>query len=274
MLDFQNKLFYICLVDIVLRRVFYKKMIMEEIKQKNSIDIGTFFKKSGYKILILGILALIMLKKDLAFSINLKSPQRVEQPKNAPSIPKQGNKKESKITKKQPIQSKEGTSSMGGIIAPVPSETSAFQALQKVDKKIREAYIRRFSHVAIDEMRKFKIPASIVLAQGILSSTAGTSVAAKQGNNHFNMTCEEWTGDVVNLSNGYCYRSYISPWRSFRNHSEFITSGKYQLLKNYSTTDYKKWAEGMSKIGFSNQKNYKKQLIDTIEKYQLTRFDQ
>ncbi len=244
-------------------------------KETNPLIID-FLKKSGLKILLVAIVAIVIIKKDFSFNFNLKSPTRQESPKQpyvAP--PNKGQIKENKITKshQEKVDANQPPSSSSIIIPTPKSNQSALEKLNDVDKKMRDSYIRRFSHVAVDEMKKFKIPASIVLAQALLCSSAGTSPLAQVGKNHFNLTCDNWTGNVVNLDNGTCYRDFVSPWRSFRNHSEMITSGSYKSLLSIGTTDYKRWAYGIEKGGFSKEKNYAKQLVTTIEKYNLKRFD-
>lgn len=236
-----------------------------------------FIKKSGLKVVLLVVVALVVINKDFSFSLNLQSPTREQAPKQpyvAPQQP-QGQIKENKITEKhqEKISSNKEPSKSSIINAAPKSNKSAFEQLKAVDKKMRESYIRRFSHVAVDEMKKFKIPASIVLAQALLNSAAGTNQVALQGKNHFNLSCENWSGDAVNFSDGTCYREFVSPWRSYRNHSKIITTGNYKHLKSLGTNDYKRWAFGIEKGGFSKEKKYAKQLVNTIELYNLNRFD-
>lgn len=241
-------------------------------------DIVTdFIKKSGIKVLILGIILLVIIKKDFSFSINLKSPKgNTQQEQMIPPVPpaSQGQvKKESKITETYTEQGKEDLSKSSIIHSDEPTNLTYEETLAKVDDKMKGAYIRRFSHVAIDEMRKLKIPASISLAQGILLSAAGTSQQALNGNNHFNLVCgENWKGDKMNFDNGKCFRAYTSPWRSFRNHSELLIAN-HDYLTDLGTTDYQAWANELEKIKFSTQKNYAQQLISVIELFNLNRFD-
>ena len=144
---------------------------------------------------------------------------------------------------------------------------------------VTEAYIKRFSKVAMDEMRIYKIPASITLAQGILESESGNSRLAKKGNNHFGIKCgSSWNGKTIRHDDDRrheCFRVYSSPWESYRDHSKFLTSSKrYSGLFKYKITDYKSWAHGLKKAGYATDRRYPKRLIKIIEDYKLYRFDE
>ena len=145
-------------------------------------------------------------------------------------------------------------------------------------------YINQYNGIAVEEMHRTGIPASITLGQGILESRWGTSQLARESNNHFGIKCKgDWTGDTYyakddDYENGQlvasCFRAYESPEVSYLDHSEFLMSNsRYQPLFQLSKTDYKGWAKGLKKCGYATDKNYAKNLIATIEKYQLQRFD-
>ncbi len=147
-----------------------------------------------------------------------------------------------------------------------------------------QKYIDQYSAIAVEEMHRTGIPASITLAQGIVESRWGTSQLAVRSNNHFGIKCKgNWSGgkhfykddDYVNgkLVKS-CFRTYESPEASYLDHSEFLmTNSRYQSLFNLPKTDYKSWAKGLKKAGYATDRNYAKNLIVTIEKYQLHRFD-
>jgi LysM repeat protein len=142
-----------------------------------------------------------------------------------------------------------------------------------------KAYVKKFSKVAMDEMRIYKIPASITLAQGILESGSGNSRLSKEGNNHFGIKCgSTWTGKKIRHNDDKrheCFRVYPSPWGSYRDHSKFLTNNKrYSSLFDYKITDYKSWAYGLKKAGYATDKKYPKRLIKIIEDHQLYRFDE
>ena len=141
-----------------------------------------------------------------------------------------------------------------------------------------EAYIAQYSSIAIEEMNKFNIPASITLAQGILESGSGESRLATEGNNHFGIKCHDnWNGETIiedDDEKGECFRKYSKAIDSYRDHSLFLTQReRYLFLFEYKNTEYKKWAEGLKKAGYATNPEYPNLLINLIEKYDLTRFD-
>jgi len=149
----------------------------------------------------------------------------------------------------------------------------------KAQTEASKAYVSRFNKVAMDEMRIYKIPASITLAQGILESGSGNSELSRKSNNHFGIKCgSSWTGKTIRHHDdrrNECFRVYPSPWGSFRDHSKFLKNNKrYSSLFNYKITDYKSWAYGLKKAGYATDKRYPKRLIKIIEDNQLYRYDQ
>ena len=112
-------------------------------------------------------------------------------------------------------------------------------------------YIDYFSQVAMDEMRTYKIPASITLAQGILESGSGKGRLAIQANNHFGIKCHDWNGPEIyhdDDEDQECFRKYSAPEYSYRDHSIFLTSrDRYSKLFDLSISDYKNWAKGLKK---------------------------
>ena len=140
-----------------------------------------------------------------------------------------------------------------------------------------EAYIQKYSSIAQEEMRKYGIPASITLAQGILESGSGKSKLATEANNHFGIKCHDtWNGATMYLDDdapNECFRKYKSVEQSFEDHSLFLKKPRYQELFGLEITDYKGWAQGLKKCGYATSPAYAKSLIDLIEKYDLTQFD-
>ena len=141
----------------------------------------------------------------------------------------------------------------------------------------REKYIRDFQDIAIEQMHKTGIPASITLAQACLESGDGTSYLAKEGNNHFGIKCHGWKGKTIRYDDdrkNECFRKYDSAEESFRDHSDFLVSGgRYAFLFDLEPTDYKGWAKGLKKAGYATNPNYAERLIRIIEEYQLYRLD-
>ncbi|MBP7272318.1 MAG: LysM peptidoglycan-binding domain-containing protein [Saprospiraceae bacterium] len=149
-------------------------------------------------------------------------------------------------------------------------------------------YIVRFKSLAITEMERTGIPASIKLAQGLLECNAGRSTLAVQANNHFGIKCAGgWSGPTFYLrdddkdSDGNliesCFRKYNDPESSFVDHSEFLRDPKkvnrYGFLFNLDRRDYRKWANGLKQSGYATEQRYADLLITIIEEYQLYRFD-
>ena len=139
-------------------------------------------------------------------------------------------------------------------------------------------YIDKYSDIAIKEMKRTGVPASITLAQGILESNAGQSVLATKGNNHFGIKCHnDWKGKTMKMDDNApkeCFRVYPNAEASFRDHSDSLRSRhRYKSLFDRKQTDYKGWARGLKKAGYATDPGYADKLITLIEDYELYRFD-
>lgn len=144
--------------------------------------------------------------------------------------------------------------------------------------KTDEQYIQKFAMYAVEEMEKYKIPASITLAQGLLETGGGQSRLALQGNNHFGIKCkEDWTGKTMKHTDdapNECFRVYDDPRQSYEDHSKFLAFRKYYVnLFKIDMMDYKGWAHGLKKAGYATNPKYAYILIDKIEKNKLYEFD-
>ena len=140
------------------------------------------------------------------------------------------------------------------------------------------AYIDKFGPIAKAEMHKYKIPASITLAQGLLESGFGFGRLASEGNNHFGIKCHsDWEGKKIyhdDDEKGECFRVYKDPVTSYRDHSLFLTTrSRYDFLFNIKTHDYEGWAKGLKKAGYATDPKYPDKLISLIERFDLNRFD-
>lgn len=142
----------------------------------------------------------------------------------------------------------------------------------------QEEYIQTYKDIAIDEMKKHKIPASITLAQGLLESGSGNSKLAVSANNHFGIKCHGWAGKKFYMDDdekNECFRSYKNPKESYYDHSLFLTQrDRYANLFKLKITDYKGWANGLKKAGYATNPRYPDLLIGLIERLDLTKFDQ
>lgn len=138
-------------------------------------------------------------------------------------------------------------------------------------------YIDQYKDLAIEQMLKHRIPASITLAQGLLESGAGRSELARKGNNHFGIKCHGWSGRSVYHDDDEtqeCFRAYNSAKESFEDHSKFLaTSARYKRLFQLPRTDYKSWAYGLKECGYATNPQYAQKLIQLIELYQLHQYD-
>jgi LysM repeat protein len=141
----------------------------------------------------------------------------------------------------------------------------------------REAYISTYSELAMKEMARVGIPASITLAQGCLESGNGNSRLAVKGNNHFGIKCHEWTGKKIyhdDDARNECFRSYKSAYESYMDHSHFLTTkSRYASLFELKLHDYRGWAKGLKKAGYATANNYASLLINIIEDHELYRYD-
>ena len=139
-------------------------------------------------------------------------------------------------------------------------------------------YVNTYSQVAINEMKKFGIPASITMAQGILESSSGKGELALKSNNHFGIKCHStWKGKKVyhdDDEKGECFRKYRNPETSYRDHSLFLKSrSRYGFLFKLKISNYIKWAKGLRKAGYATDPAYANKLISIIERYELWKLD-
>ena len=146
------------------------------------------------------------------------------------------------------------------------------------DKSPQEIYIEKYSALAVAEMYRSGVPASITLAQGLLESGYGLSRLAVKGNNHFGIKCHNnWRGGKIyhdDDSRGECFRKYDSPEESFRDHSDFLRyRDRYKFLFDLQVTDYQGWAYGLKKAGYATDPSYPSKLIRLIEAYSLHEYD-
>ncbi|MHC8948757.1 glucosaminidase domain-containing protein [Sphingobacterium hungaricum] len=139
------------------------------------------------------------------------------------------------------------------------------------------AYIERYKNIAINEMNRYGIPASIKLGQAILESGMGNSYLALEANNHFGIKCGGvWNGKSVtrpddNIND--CFRVYANAEESFKDHSQFLLRKRYEKLFALRKDDYKAWARGLKDAGYATNPKYPELLIGIIERYDLHRFD-
>ena len=158
-------------------------------------------------------------------------------------------------------------------------KTTKVSARKALKIKKQKKYVERFAGVAQSEMRKYGIPASIKLAQGLIESNAGASRLTQKNSNHFGMKCFS-----RNCGKGHCsnftddihkdfFRIYKSAWASYRAHSIMLQNKRYKPLYKLKKNDYKAWAYGLKKAGYATDKKYAEKLINIIEELGLHEYD-
>ena len=140
-----------------------------------------------------------------------------------------------------------------------------------------QTYINQYKDLAIEQMLRYRIPASITLAQGLFESAAGRSDLVRQGNNHFGIKCHNWTGPTQyhdDDARGECFRVYQDARDSYEDHSKFLAcQPRYARLFQLSQRDYKGWARGLKACGYATNPQYANKLIQIIELYKLNEYD-
>jgi len=212
-----------------------------------------------FKLSLLALILYMVFQKDMHFQVNMKSPNHLFS--------------DDRSHNEEPTALSMSLTHPDG---PSQSMTSkkANSPLSLADDKV-QAYINRFSRIAIMEMQKFQIPASIKMGQGLLASQAGNNLLATKFNNHFGTLCadvETACGQFTSGNTNVQVKKYESAWEGWRDHSTMISAGPYTELKKHGK-DYKKWAVGIAKIGYGNNQSYSQQLISVIEQYQLYKLD-
>jgi LysM repeat protein len=159
------------------------------------------------------------------------------------------------------------------IITVVTSSSNLFA--QKISP---DEYIHTYCSMAVAEMKRSGIPASVTLAQGILETECGNSELVKKSNNHFGIKCKStWAGESVSHTDdapNECFRKYNNPADSYKDHSDYLkTSPRYAALFQLSPSDYKGWAYGLKKAGYATNPQYPQIVISNIEKYNLQQYD-
>lgn len=207
----------------------------------------SFWRISLLKVTMLAVVIILVTQKDIRFSVNLKAPLagigQAEQPKAVAAA----NRSLSKFSLSDALPFGKKSE----------EETEEVSVSDLHPDQVNQ-YVGRFSKVAVAEMRKFGIPASIKMAQAILESQAGQSSAVKEMNNHFGKPLHQM--------------EYVSAWENWRAHS-LLLKNEYSSLFD-DAYGYTQWAKGLQKLHYSSDKQYASKLITIIEKYELTLLDE
>ena len=172
-------------------------------------------------------------------------------------------------------------SSKFSILAPVKRISAlllVFLLVTAASPGAYQNYIHKYSSIAVSEMKRTGVPASITLAQGLVESAAGESTLASKSNNHFGIKCHsDWKGRKTYLDDdkaGECFRVYSNAAASFKDHSDFLRyQDRYKSLFDLDPTDYEGWARGLKKAGYATDPKYAEKLIKVIEDYELYKYD-
>lgn len=248
-------------------------------------NIRAFLNKYWFNLGLGCFIAFMLIEKD--FSINFRLADPIPESGSIKMLPEDELTKQPS-TKKFSLKGFKGVQSQRGSLldqipsytAPTPQPTPTQEpanpivALRQIDESQISTFLQRFGNVAGNEMKKFGIPASIILGQAMLGSAAGTNELASELNNYFARKCDSnWSGPRAQRY-GKCYSKFETAWNAFREQSLFLSNGPYSHLTNLDPKDYSRWAKGLEMSGYHSNPGYGQQLIEVIEEYQLHRFDQ
>ncbi len=236
------------------------------------------------KVIVLVVLAYMLHNKDINFQVNMNSAAKEAEQVKSEQIEQKKEEVEEEIPVSTPRQQgkvESNKKSRFGALVSIFSGKGKEKTVKEMEEGVMPssniseeaiyAFIKRFHHVAVSEHRKFGIPASITLANGIYQSSAGGSEKVSAANNYFNIPCtQDWDGMMKDLE-GKCFRKYENAWASFRGHSQFITT-HFSSLKSLGQ-DYGKWAEGLQQMGYARDGELAKELKTIIKKYNLHKYD-
>jgi flagellum-specific peptidoglycan hydrolase FlgJ len=203
-------------------------------------------------------------------SCNVTKPVIITKKVSPSSSKKVATRSVKKTNEAKPILKKEQRNDDGEVI----ESTS----VTYVGTDVIGRYIIDYRDIAMSNMRIYGIPASIILAQGILESGAGRGDLCLRANNHFGIKCHEgWIGESVRHDDDAsqeCFRKYDEPAASFNDHALFLTGrSRYSSLFNLAKEDYKGWANGLRSAGYATDPKYPEKLISYIERYNLGQYD-
>lgn len=247
--------------------------------QQMTRQFWPYLRRYWLRIGLAGIVLFVLFQKEISFSMSFGPP---EVPRQAPTpsepelpVDYRTNQRETLTEASKPIRESAiidrlevfpNWSGKGG-------QFPLIEGLQNQEESVVQAFIDRFVDVARTEQQKFGIPASIVLANGLLFSQAGKTEAVGVGNNYFQLGCTtDWQGATFQQSRR-CLRGYESAWMSFRDHSYYITTGNFAHLRLLEPVDHHAWAKGLEKAGFGETPHLAEQLELLIERFELDRLD-
>lgn len=192
-------------------------------------------------------------------------------------------KKQAAVQRSRTVATKKKQTPVKSISRNYPSTNNTTEVIQSTSKTVVTSnlisdYVLQYKDIAMGNMQKYGIPASIILAQGILESGAGRGDLAVTANNHFGIKChKDWLGESVRHdddSSQECFRKYKEASESYKDHALFLVGkNRYASLFTYEKDDYKAWAKGLRACGYATDPNYPDKLISYIERYNLHQYD-
>lgn len=246
----------------------------------------------------LGLAAFLLIRKDVSINLNLNAVAQPlgaydsdyaddgaapegQQPMNVsmltPSAPSTKAVTVSHLSTERKPTSKDPN--LANTYSNVSKYSDEDLARRAAKRKKQLAYVKRYAEVAQKEMEKYKIPASITLAQGLLESNVGESRLATKNNNHFGIKCfsrkckKGHCSNFTDDSHKDFFRKYKSAWESFRAHSLLLRADRYKPLYKLKEKDYEGWAKGLKKAGYATDPHYAEKIIELIEDLELYDYD-
>jgi hypothetical protein len=225
-----------------------------------------------FKIGLVALFLYAFLSKDFSFNIQIQAPERpATQPDDYQT--RRQSRKET-LTDSGDVQAQ--ASNRFDFLPAWGTDDSEYLILRlnRLEAEDIEQFLQRFSHVAETEQEKYGIPASIILANSLLQSEAGTHYLVSRGNNYFGLPCsDDWQGQTQDGEKGECLRRYDNAWMSFRDHSLYYTTGNNSQLRQLAGKNHQRWAKAMEDSPANTTKRLADQLLELIEKFDLARFD-
>ena len=237
----------------------------------------------------------LLIRKDVSINLNLNAvatPVSYESTSNGPTPSDQQAMNVSMISSKKAAPSARKVSHLTKNRKPASKDPNLANTYSNVTKysdedlarraakrKKQLAYVKKFAKTAQSEMRTYKIPASITLAQGLLESNVGESRLATKNNNHFGIKCfsrkcrKGHCSNFTDDSHKDFFRKYKSAWESFRAHSQLLKAKRYRGLYKLEPDDYRGWAVGLKKAGYATDPKYAQKIIELIEDLDLDEYD-
>lgn len=265
--------------------------------QRAKVQSTEIVQRYWLKTLLIGVLLYMVMSKDLSINLDLNSVAHhsvMQSPTHASASTvayhDEGVKPMNTSLLKKATPAAEKNTTKPSKPAADPNLANSFsnmtfdnseEARARAEKRRKQlAYVDRYAETARTEMKKFGIPASITLAQGLLESNVGESRLATNNNNHFGIKCfsrsckKGHCSNFTDDSHKDFFRKYSSSWESFRSHSNLLKlNQRYARLFKLRRSDYKGWAHGLKKAGYATDKRYAEKLIHMIEDLDLHKYD-